>query len=58
MALSPWRIVPDVLLVAAFEVSDPVEIRVTMKTDDLTGDSNDSCTFRLHCGIPLPRLSF
>jgi hypothetical protein len=55
MALSPWRIVPDVLLVAALEVSDPVEIRVTMKTDDLTGDSNDSCTFRLHCGIPLPR---
>lgn len=58
MALSPWRIVPDVLLVAALEISNPVEILVTMKTDDLTWDSNDSCSFRLHCGIPLLGLSF
>jgi hypothetical protein len=58
MALSPWGIVPDVLLVAALEVGHPVEILVTMKADDLTGDSDDSGLLRLHCGLPLPELSF
>lgn len=33
-AIDPWRVVPDVLSVAAIEVCDPMQFLILMKPDD------------------------
>jgi hypothetical protein len=48
MSGCPWRIMPDVLPVAAFKVRNPVEGLVLMKSRDLTRDSGRLCTHRFH----------
>ena len=48
MAAGPGRIVADMLLVAAFEVGNPVEAIVLMKADDSTRGAGDFCLHGFH----------
>jgi hypothetical protein len=48
MATGPRRIVADMLLMAAFEVGNPVEAVVLMKADDSARGSGDFCLHGFH----------
>ncbi len=48
VATGPGRIVADMLLMAAFEVGNPVEAVVLMKADDSTRGSGDFCLHGFH----------
>ncbi len=48
MAIRPRRIVPDVLLVPAFKVSNPVEGLIQMKIYDFASDTYRLCLRGIH----------
>ena len=48
MSRSPRRIVANMLLMSAFEVCDPVEKFILMKTHNFTGDSGHACSHGFH----------
>ena len=51
MALGPWRIMPDVLLMSAFEFRNPIQIFILVKSDNFSRPAL-GLALRLHNALP------